>query len=79
VSLRGRRSLPWQSPKSGKTPAISYNLCLNPLGIATVGFAHLAMTQYTAVPLNYNFLQYITQKKNRKEFYFWGLLRLQPS
>jgi hypothetical protein len=24
------------------------------LGIATVGFAHLAMTQYTAAPLNYN-------------------------
>ena len=24
------------------------------MGIATVGFAHLAMTQYTDVPLNYN-------------------------
>jgi hypothetical protein len=30
-------------------------LCLNPLGIATVGFAHLAMTQYTISHINYNF------------------------
>ena len=28
------------------------------MGIATVGFAHLAMTQYTAAPLNYNLYYY---------------------
>ena len=33
------------------------------MGIATVGFAHLAMTQYTDVPLNYNLLVNII---------FWG-------
>jgi hypothetical protein len=47
-------TLAWQSPKSGENPIISHILCLNPLGIATVGFAHLAMTQNTIRSLNYN-------------------------
>ena len=56
-------TLAWQSPKSGEKPIISHILCLNPLEIATLGFAHLAMTQYTISHINYNLPFYTLLKK----------------